>query len=430
MIGTLLTISLTATPTAPAAAPQPGVHVVTTEATPVRCGSTDTHYPFRYADAGQTVNVLEWTPGWARVEARGPVFDDAVVWIRCPEGTPPMVTLEADGRQGVTTRMVELIAPNATASSWSDSFGWAGTLPEGSPVTVRSTSTASAETTGGAACQVYTISIPPTATGWISADALAVATAAEAAAYERGWREGPAWAFTQPTSPLSDWNAWANTRPTWIASQVQATEPEEIIEVVEVVVEPEPEPEPELLVEVYRNEQFDALENTLAATPLYKLTAMQAANLRAGFVAVIDQETEAHPRIAEQAEFRLRQLDLAASINNTRRDIEAARARINRSSKDLDAQRRLLNESPDYVIRGTLAISSVFNGVKRPLYYRLQDPFSGRSLAYVSPESAVDIRGMLGQRVGIVGTMQWNPDMQVMTVTPQRVDLVSVAPSR
>jgi hypothetical protein len=60
--------------------------------------------------------------------------------------------------------------------------------------------------------------------------------------------------------------------------------------------------------------------------------------------------------------------------------------------------------------------------------YRLQDPFSGRSLAYLSPESDVDIRGMLGQRVGIVGRLSWNDQWQVHTIDPTRVDLVSVSP--
>ncbi|MDP7029679.1 MAG: hypothetical protein QF733_05600 [Phycisphaerales bacterium] len=425
MIGPLLVLTLVAPPVT-ASAQAPGIHMIKADHTPIRCGSSSEHYPFRHADAGQLVHVIEWTPEWARVQTEGPVFDDAWVWIRCPEGAAPMVEVQPDGHTGVTRRMVELIAPNATSSAWSDSFGWAGTLPEGTSVTVLDASTASPDVTGGAACEVFTIAMPTTATGWIAADALVAASDAEKAAWQRGWREAPSWAYAQPTSPLHDWTAWADTRAVWIAAQQQPAEPEVVEVAAEVIVEPEPQPEP--VVEVYHNEQFDALENTLAATPLHKLTSMQAANLRAGYVAVIDQEAVSHPRIAEQAEFRLRQLDLAASINNTRRDIEAARARIERSSRDLDAQAKVLDESPEYVIRGTLAVSSVFNGVKRPLYYRLQDPFSGRSLAYVSPESAVDIRGMLGQRVGIVGTMQWNPDIQVMTVTPQRVDLVSVVP--
>jgi hypothetical protein len=230
---------------------------------------------------------------------------------------------------------------------------------------------------------------------------------------------------TMPTSPIADWAAWSAQRPAWIVAMNAPEPPEapnlpepEVVEVVEVVVTPPP----------YVNERMEALEHTLAATPLFKLDAAAVTKLRAGYVAVVDEEATTHPNIAERATLRLRQLELASSINATREEIAAAQARIIRSSEDLRSQRRVLDESPDYVIRGQLSISPVFDGVDKPLYYRLQDPFSGRSLAYISPESAVDVRGMLGQRVGIVGRMTWNPDWNVMTVDPQRIDLVSVNP--
>ena len=182
------------------------------------------------------------------------------------------------------------------------------------------------------------------------------------------------------------------------------------------------------LAAAYRNPQYEALEATLAATPLSRLDTVAVNQLRAGYVAVVDTETVAHPEIAEAATMRLRQLELAVDLNLARTDIEAARQRIQRSQEDLNAQLRRMDEAPDYALRGKLAVSPIFDGTEKPLLYRLQDPFSGRSLAYVSPDAAVDVRGMLGQRVGIVGSVTWDPNLGVMRITPERVDLVSVTP--
>ena len=181
-------------------------------------------------------------------------------------------------------------------------------------------------------------------------------------------------------------------------------------------------------VAAYSNAQWDALEATIAGTALYKLNAATVAKLRVGYINVVDTEAVNHPKLAEQATFRLRQLDIAATINATRTDIDSARANIVRSQQDLDSQLAVLNESPNYIMRGRLMVSPVFDGVHRPIMYRLQDPFSGRSLAYLSPESGVDLRGMLGQRVGIVGRVDWDSQWQVKTIDPTRVDLVSVSP--
>ena len=402
-----------------------GLYVVTVDSIPVRCGPTIEHYPFLHAQSGNIVRVVETMPGWARIAAEGPVFADSWGVIRYPADEPGR--FDVLGSQGITRGTTEVIAPNINRTGWSDSFGWACTLPADTEVVVLETTTVGAEETGTEPYTVHRIRLPETATGWVVSSALAPAGEMDASNFENAVVEAPTWMTTMPSSPLANWQAWSAKRPAWIAA-MNAPEPE-VIEVVEEVI-PEPEPVVEVVVvpPPYVNDRMVALENTLAATPLFKLDAAAVAKLRSGYVAVVDAESGSHPDIAERATLRLRQLELASSINATRDEIAAAQARIARSGEDLRSQRRMLDDSPEYVIRGKLSISPVFDGNDKPLYYRLQDPFSGRSLAYISPESAVDVRGMLGQRVGIVGRMTWNSDWNVMTVDPQRIDLVSVNP--
>ncbi len=190
-----------------------------------------------------------------------------------------------------------------------------------------------------------------------------------------------------------------------------------------------PDPERDNVLEVRYLSNAGHAGIVVGPAPPVELSAFSGGSLSLD-IKVIDAEATAHPDIAELATFRLRQLDLARTLNATRKDIVSAKARIDRSRSELATQQAILDESPDYVLRGKLTISPVFDGVKRPIFYRLQDPFSGRSLAYISPESEVDVRGMLGQRVGIVGRLEWNSQWQVTTVEPERVDLVSVTPAQ
>lgn len=418
---TLILTAMLAAPTA-GATTQPGptdLFVVTADATPVRCGPSAEHYAFLMAAAGTPVRVTETVSGMARVAAEGPLFDTAWGIIRYPaDAASPL-----DEQWRVTRDNLEVYAPNMNNPGWSDSYGWLCALPSGTKVDVVDTSTADANTTGSKPFVVHIVRLPRTASGWIDASALSPASAADIAMFHKGWAATPAWMQQTPTSPIANWNAWSQTRPAWLAAKQAAVEVAAVEELEPVQVEVV-----EVLPPPYHNPQWEALEKTIAGSPLNKLDSTAVAQLRGGYIEVIDQEAVDHPEIAERATFRLQQLDLAASINATRREIAAAKSRIRRSKQDLTAQRQLLDESPNYIMRGKLSVSTIFDGVRRPLMYRLQDPFSGRSLAYLSPDSGVDLRGMLGQRVGIVGRTSWNDQWQVNTIDPTRVDLVSVSP--
>ena len=418
-VATIVISSLAATPDA-----SQDLFIVVDDATPVRSGPGSDHYPFLMAAKGTPVRVTGSVEGMARIAAEGPLFDQAWGIIRYPvDGTPPL-----NDQWEVTRNNLEVFAPRMDDSNWASANGWICALPTGTKVEVLATSTERAGTPEGQDYTVHTVRIPSTGRGWIDESQLHAAPQEAIDAFNRGWTEAPRWMMSTPTSPLADWSTWADQRPEWIAFNTPV-EPIEEVAVVEEVVEPVIAEVPEgVTEETYQNEAWDRLEQSLAATPLYTLDSKAVAQLRAGYIDIIDQEATAHPELAEQATIRVKQLDLAASINATRSDIAAAKTQIMRSKEDLTAQQRLLDESPDYVVRGKLAISPVFDGVDRPIMYRLQDPFSGRSLAYVSPESDVDIRGMLGQRVGIVGRVVWNDQWQVRMIEPVRVDLVSVSP--
>lgn len=443
--------------TAPPPDLEPGLYTVVVESTPIRSGASSDNYAFLKASDGTTVRVTDTLSGWARVPAEGPAFEGSWGWVRYPAEESGRFELQGD-HVGVTHGRTDIYAPNLERDSFTNSYRWVCTMPTGTEIHVLESTTFDATETGSRPYTGHRVALPAIAEGWINASDLRPATTDEIAVFNgRGAETVESeisevvvatpvpvtdadmhWWTTTPTSPLANWVEWRETRQRMIAAHIAA---EEAAEAARIAAELDARraaeeearrvalAEAEAAEQAALNQRWMALEATLTATPLYKLDAKAVDQLRAGYVAVVDEESERNPDLAELATMRLRQLDLAKQINATREDIESGRARISRTDEEIAAARRIIDESPNYVLRGRLGVSPVFDGVKRPILYRLQDPFSGRSLAYVSPDSGVDLRGMLGQRVGIVGTVRWNPEWRITMVEPERVDLVSVSPS-
>ena len=74
---------------------------------------------------------------------------------------------------------------------------------------------------------------------------------------------------------------------------------------------------------------------------------------------------------------------------------------------------------------GRLGASTVFDGVRRPRLYRVQDAVTGRTIAYLKPDPGFDLAAMLGQTVGVGGPKTFEDELSVNLVSPRRIDLVS-----
>ena len=74
---------------------------------------------------------------------------------------------------------------------------------------------------------------------------------------------------------------------------------------------------------------------------------------------------------------------------------------------------------------GTLSVSRVYDGSKLPKLYRLQEPGTGRTVAYLQPSDEADLIPMLGQLIGIVGEKSYDPGLRLTLVTPRRIDLLA-----
>jgi len=112
------------------------------------------------------------------------------------------------------------------------------------------------------------------------------------------------------------------------------------------------------------------------------------------------------------------------SISQTQTDLQnAPPIRIEPQSS------RVLNNGPDarYTAVGLLLASSVFNGQNMPTLFRIVDPATGRTVAYVRPVSALsplEWAAMLGKTVGVIGESKSDPALKLRIIDVSKVDLL------
>ena len=131
------------------------------------------------------------------------------------------------------------------------------------------------------------------------------------------------------------------------------------------------------------------------------------------------------------AKFRLRILKHELARANMIRRINKSLAKVQNTT---GVQQLLLNveqaQKTRYNFTGILMPSSVYNGKKLPRYYRLVDPASNRTLAYVQPNAAFVPKRHLGIWVGITGKKQDVRGINAKVIFPNTIEVLQAAPKK
>ena len=81
----------------------------------------------------------------------------------------------------------------------------------------------------------------------------------------------------------------------------------------------------------------------------------------------------------------------------------------------------------DYAAIGVLHASTLYTGQKLPLMYRLVEPSSELTVAYVRVTPGQSAAGMLGRVVGIVGTKRYDAGLKLNIIDATRIDPLGAA---
>jgi len=140
--------------------------------------------------------------------------------------------------------------------------------------------------------------------------------------------------------------------------------------------------------------------------------------------------TERDQRIAASLQGYLDALRLRMDLRESMRTAQANAASGQLIGTPLGQRVAELERQRVYNIIGRLVRSTVYDGNRVPLLYRVMspEPGSARTLGYILPGEKFDLANKLEQVVGIIGEIRPDPSLRTNLITPRRVDVVSLEP--
>jgi len=174
-----------------------------------------------------------------------------------------------------------------------------------------------------------------------------------------------------------------------------------------------------------RFSDIDAIWKRIAKAPVETAELEQ---LRERFLALA--EAEATPRGERAlANSRAEQIALRIEVQKSLLEVAALRNRKNADTKGVADLELAMRTRQPYDIVGRINASAVFNGDRLPLLYRLQDPGTGQTIAYIVPGPGFDLSSMLGLLIGVKGPMRYDDSLRLNTVTPASIDVLGSSPA-
>ncbi|HBZ96447.1 MAG TPA: hypothetical protein DEO57_01215 [Phycisphaerales bacterium] len=424
LVGTALAAPVTA---------EPNWFVVTGQDVQIRCGADSSYYSFAVAQEGDLLAVNGEKYNYARVRAMGPVFEKAYGYVKYPTNEDGRFKVEADGSSGTTMGATPILAPNLNTNDLAHSWRQLCILPGGEKLDVIETWNIEQDGLHAVPHTVHRVSLPVIAEGWVNMADLRPATTIETAALNGGetveTTETVETEDTETTVVMGGNESITgedpvaggqDDPPVFVLNEVQPSILMQWMEVEEqeAVVENE---EVEIVVE--ERTFLMMIEEAYEGVVLSDLDDEELTCLRDDFILASEEEED--PIRSRYAMMRANQIDVYATLKSQNSVIDGLQNRVERSKSDAVDRDLAISNTGDYEIVGRLGTSGVFNGDERPLLYRIQDPRTNRTLAYVRPESNTMIGDMIGQHVGVMGILEYDPALQVNIINMTRVDLMA-----
>jgi hypothetical protein len=143
--------------------------------------------------------------------------------------------------------------------------------------------------------------------------------------------------------------------------------------------------------------------------------------LRERYVALAN-DPSASTGTRAMARNRAEQIGMRIEVQNDLRKIEASRQKLSETQQRVVDYTNANRKRLPFDAVGRLAASSVYNGDRVPLLYRLVDPTSLFTVAYVKPPEGTSVTEMLGLIVGVKGTKTYDEALKIDVISPLAVE--------
>ena len=434
---------------ATASAAEPYIAVVTADNVYVRSApSVQSSYPFGKLKRGDLVRVGEESFGWARVQTEGPAF--AQIYGVVPADS--RVTVSEDGTTLSVNAKSELRAPNISTPDASLAASWKqiARLEPGATLSV-------VDRVDSERDSVYRVRLPAVAEGWVNMNFLRKASQAEMAKFNAPTPESvatmaaadvltqqvqaPAAAPVDGATTTGTADAAAPDIAGTADAPIDATgtstgEADVIVTggATGTATVPTSAPalrEPPAPVKTPEQIAFERRRATMADLEgLYttirgqtkaeaELHALRGRYIDLAIVAAGD------PEIVSKANGRAEQLRLEIEVQSRIIELERMKARIEGERDSIASVARAIEARSEYTVVGILNASLVYDGQRLPLLYRIQDPATGQTVAYVAPGPGFQLSTMLGNLLGVRGEKSYDEALRVDIVAPRTVDILT-----
>ncbi|MBC7770939.1 MAG: hypothetical protein H7210_00455 [Pyrinomonadaceae bacterium] len=431
--------------------------IVTKDGAAIQCRSGTTAYPVKSLSSGQILKVDGQADNWMQVEYPAGLS----AFVKIDEAT----TQEA-GKSLKLTRNSRLMAANADGGvNW-----WPlleKELPAGTTFSItKVVKGADGKETG------YLVPAPKGSRGFVRKDALRQATQAEIDAGSTAPTTPTTPAATKPPVPeLTPITPAAQPsrpavpepvkpKPTTSAPVVTDPQPPRPVEPVNprpidpnprpldpAVKPPDPSikppevtpvkpadvvppPQPRTIVPAKPLVDAEALNTMYTDAMINDDSQVEIGAVIAEFQKSLDsiEDKPDTQRLRKQLSLRLEALRLRSQLSESLRNSEKRSTDLQQQSQRVGEQVAVLERERHFAAVGRLLSSSVYDGKKLPLMYRVvsSDPSSPRTLAYVVPTNSVNLADNLGKTVGVAGDKKYDEDLKVHVITPSRVEVVTV----
>lgn len=420
-------LTLVHTATAQNAATPPYMASITSSEANVLSGADASYDPFGKVKKDELVKVIGEKNGFARIVTYGPAFESFYGYIKYPKAETGRFRLNADGRTGLTLGITEIFAPNLTAGgNPAESWKPLVRLQAETPVNVIETLTTDKE-------NVHKVRLPENAEGWIVLTQLRKATTTEIAGWEAAIAvaknpkpvEPPKPAPAQTPTPVPNTPSTDTTTTPEQAVEVTETIPAEEVPAVEIAapvepakpVEP-PAPKPKTIEQKYQD-----LEAAYQLLRRQETADAEIQPLRELYLSLA-AEAPARSPIVRLCDARAEQLAIWIDVQERMYRVAEVKARVSSAQQDAELARQGVIARADYVAVGRLESSIIFDGQRLPRFLRLQDPGTGRTIAYLEPDDNYNLVSLLGHLLGVVGEKHFDDGLRLNVVEARRIDIL------
>lgn len=171
--------------------------------------------------------------------------------------------------------------------------------------------------------------------------------------------------------------------------------------------------------------QLTDAERKIARTRIDVLTTRQ--RLRDAMAALAEAREQADDAAEADTADAVDTADSTTGQPDTTADVAVADAMPDRVAVVVVAEEDeplAAEAQPEYSAVGRLQASTLYTGDQLPLMFRLVDPLSNLTVAYITPP-AEDRTRLLGRLVGVVGQSRYDPALKLKIIDAEQIDLLS-----